>query len=926
MSDGFGLGKASLELEAELTRFEREMGAAGRSVEGLDRKLDALITISEVAQRALNDVGLDPGQAAKSRLSAEGILEGVKGIGEESRAAALELDRVKLSETQAAETEASGGVIRHVLDAISRDADQAKRKLAEVRLAGGRNGVGVGPIGSGYGRVGVLGSAVAVGALTAPVAAPAALGLLGAIPVLAGGAAGAIGTLALAFDGVGKAISGNKQAFDALSPAAQRFVQTVRSLDGWLDKLRAIAARSLFPGLTAGLRAALSPGTVNAITTAVGELGRALGAAGAAWGRYFGSHEFESIFGPVMASAARNIGVLSDAFLHLFDALGVLARAAIPFTNWLTSAIDRGSKLADSWLHAKDASGALAHAMGEAEKSLALIGHLAGAAVGVIGALGKALLPVANVAVKALTDGLHALGSAIQAATPALRSSLTAALQTVASVAKLIGPTLGTLVSGSLQLIAKELRAFAPVVRDLEPLFAALDGAVRGILPALAAMNVAILKNLEPGFRALVSAATPLVKLIGTGIAGALGILKPILAAAAQGLSGAAQALSFVVRGFTHLLDKIGVHGKVLSVALIGALAVIFPEGAAIVGALAGVELIRKHWGAIAGFFKALGREIVHALEYAWFAIEKGAIYAALKIVEPFSHLPSFLGGWARKAKDRMQGELDRLHPPNMQWGGYAAKAGAATGAAWKGGFLGGIAGLAKSAFDAIGGALHAATHPHKPHHRRPSATTIPDTAIPDPSTSDVFGTPPPFSSTGSGSGSTHHRQHHQTAAQRMQEHLQFALDRAELAVENAKQGSKAYDRAVKAEETALHAEIRYWAKRSHNLDLSLKTRDAAMRKELAYERKLKSLVSGVAKTAAQAAAANEAQFIQTYVDIQNSFGSNVMPVPAPKGKTDTHLYDIKNELRGQTRILKKANEKTRFPHSSAAFERVSAL
>src|SRR5436309_9320394 len=96
----------------------------------------------------------------------------------------------------------------------------------------------MGPIGSGFGRIGLRGAAVGGGVLTAPAAAPALVGLLAATPVLAGAAAGSLGVLALAFDGVGKAISGDKKAFDGLGPSAQAFVQTVRSLDGWFDKLK----------------------------------------------------------------------------------------------------------------------------------------------------------------------------------------------------------------------------------------------------------------------------------------------------------------------------------------------------------------------------------------------------------------------------------------------------------------------------------------------------------------------------------------------------------------------------------------------------------------------------------------------------------------------------------------------------------------
>ena len=207
------LGKASLELEANLAEFERNVGAAGRSAEGLGGKLSDVAAISELAHKALDDVGLSAGKAAESRTSAEAILSGVRGISEESLVAAREIDRVKLTEEQAAESEASGALINHVLNAISRNADEAKRKLTEVKVEGGvpgRSGVGVGPFGSGFGRIGVLGTAIGAAALTGPAAAPAVAGLLASIPTLAAAGAGALGVLALAFKGVGAAIGGSE--------------------------------------------------------------------------------------------------------------------------------------------------------------------------------------------------------------------------------------------------------------------------------------------------------------------------------------------------------------------------------------------------------------------------------------------------------------------------------------------------------------------------------------------------------------------------------------------------------------------------------------------------------------------------------------------------------------------------------------------
>jgi hypothetical protein len=439
------LGRASYELDADLGPLRRNIREAGRDVNSLERDFDALTAISEVTAEAMRNVKLTLKQAGESDASAEAIIAGVRGISEESRDAARELDRVRITETQASESSLAGERIKHDVKDIGDEADRTKRKLAEVRLAGGRNGTGVGPIGSGYGRVGLLGSAIGAGVLTAPAAGPAALGVLAAALPLMGTVAGSAGVLALAFDNVGKAIGGDKKAFDSLTPAAKDFTVTVRSLHGWLEQLKQTAAGSLFPGLAAGLKDALSPGTLNAITVAVTSLGRALGQAGELWGKYFGSAEFQRLFGPLMQSAARTVDSLSVAALSLFDALGTLGRAAIPLTDWMTRGAAAGARLVDTWLHTEDATGGLSRAMDAAQTSLRLVGGLVGSLLNALGALSRALYPVSQVAVKDLTDGLNALARIIKNNQDGIREFVGGALAALVSAVKTAAPVVAAL-------------------------------------------------------------------------------------------------------------------------------------------------------------------------------------------------------------------------------------------------------------------------------------------------------------------------------------------------------------------------------------------------------------------------------------------------------------------------------------------------
>jgi hypothetical protein len=157
------------------------------------------------------------------------------------------------------------------------------------------------------------------------------------------------------------------------------------------------------------------------------------------------------------------------------------------------------------------------------------------------------------------------------------------------------------------------------------------------------------------------------------------------------------------------------------------------------------------------------------------------------------------------------------------------------------------------------------------------------------------------------------------------QAELDFALAQAEAAAEKAMEGSRAWDKAISAEEAALRAEIRYWDKRAHNMKLSMDARTAALKKEIGYEHKLKELLT----QRNQAVAANEAQFLQAFVDIQNTFAPNAVDYQGgtgTSGKTDTHLHDIKQAARETASHLKAMRGKARFPSSGAGLDAAMAV
>lgn len=916
------LGKASLDLEANLGPFERNLETAHAAGDRLQHALDGLAAVADVCQKALNDVKLDASHAAESRVSAEQILRGVHGISGESRTAARELDKVKLGNAQASETEVAGAVIDHELDNIHDKAERTRRaldgvrlRLAGARLGGGSNrpGYGVGPFGAGYGRLGLVGSAIGLGVLAGPALAPAAVGLLAAIPTMVAGAAGALGTLALALDGVGKAIGGDKKAFNDLTPAAKKFVLTVRSLDGWFDRLRQTAAKSVFPGLTAGLKAALSPGTVGVITKAVTELGHAIGAAGAQWGRYFGSPEFQSIFAPLMQSAARNIGVLSDAFLHLFDALGVLARAAIPFTNWITSMVDKGAKLADTWIHAKDASGQLAGAMNEAKTSLELAAKLVGALLKAVFALGQALYPVAKIALKDLTDGLDALAGIIEHNQKTIREVVRGALDALVATIKILTP----LVKG----LAKGIEAVVKFAGGWKLVFMAIIGLKFGQVLAGWSKALAKLIGIEGAEGGLVGAEAAsggllanLTKLAGLGVI-TVEVLVAMHFISKYGLKNSIEAGINPAQTLGPDITPNGtikVGGKYYRIGTASAYEALVKAGAKLppIGRVTAREEIiaaQKLGGSSSIPLSQVPKRHHHHHStdpkpgtHAWYMKYLGYDPTQLPSGNIFGSNPPFtknLGGSGSGSKSPIPQLVRQLDAE-------AARQ------------------------DQAASALHYAGAKARKHLEQEIVDLQKADRILEEKLKGATGK----KRTALYNALTGNLKKIAEARKRMsdamtkdkQDALNLALDQAKLAVENAMVGSKAWDKAITAEEKALKAESSYWAKRAHNDKLSAHVRDEALRKELEYEKQLKGLLT----QRNQAVAANEAQFLTSFVDIQNAFASNAFPVqPTPgSGKTDTHLHEIKNESRKTNAHLQAIRSQGRFPGSAAATDAAMAV
>lgn len=282
----------------------------------------------------------------------------------------------------------------------------------------------------------------ALGILTAmgPAAAPAAAGL--GLGVTAGGGAllGGAGVLGLAFRGLSEEAFKTREAFMKLTPEQQRFVTTLRSLDAGLGQALSGMARGIvLPGITGGLRAAITPASVTALTGGVSAFSGAVAGGAREAGNLFGSTQFARAFGDVLQADARYLRDMIRGALNLTSAFIHLQQAAIPLTDWMDKGILRLTEWTEKSVRASQASGGLAQFFNRARVALQAFGGLLGSvgrvfgsffdivgfegSIGTINTLGRAI----NVIARTLRENRRALHDFFMGGLGAANDMITAA-------------------------------------------------------------------------------------------------------------------------------------------------------------------------------------------------------------------------------------------------------------------------------------------------------------------------------------------------------------------------------------------------------------------------------------------------------------------------------------------------------------------
>jgi hypothetical protein len=396
------------------------------------------------------------GDSSEAVISSEEVTRAVRKLFVQAEETARAVQEIRISSAQAAESSREARRMANDIQQIGQEARKSRREIEALKLSGAgiRNpGSGVGPFGSGFGRVGVLGTAIGLGtAVSGPAAGGAAALGVGALS-FAGPAAASIGVLVASFHGLGKAIEGDRQAFEKLSPPTQAFVQDIRSLIPWLHTLQETARQGLLPGITSGLHAALTPESAANIQQAIrgisGELGKLANQAG----QGLSGQGFQTFLGDLSTHGVTQLDNLGHAAGHFASALLTLDHAGQPVADWLSQVIDDGARFVDEFLKAQQATGGLTAFMQGAKSELQIVGHFLGALVDAAGQLSFALLPLGNQILAALTTALQHLASWLSVNHDAVVAFTTEALKGLVDTVKVAWPIVMDLAKALLAIV-----------------------------------------------------------------------------------------------------------------------------------------------------------------------------------------------------------------------------------------------------------------------------------------------------------------------------------------------------------------------------------------------------------------------------------------------------------------------------------------
>jgi tape measure domain-containing protein len=276
---------------------------------------------------------------------------------------------------------------------------------------------------------------------------------------------------------------------------------------------------------------------------------------------------------------------------------------------------------------------------------------------------GKIMQPFFDMATKGMAKladvvSKPAFTQGVERFTSALASGVGKALDLVLGLVGKLAPVGKAAFEGIRGVVDRVAPAIMRIGETMEgmvvPVFEALGRIGRAALSAIEAAITKVLPTLVEIVAVLASHLVPIFEKVGIiavaafrSIAGVIADHREELVRIAQRVGAIASALSAVLLPVLKF-----VFTQVLPTAIGIAITAIDKISGAVEGV---ITFFRGMPGKIVGFFSTLANELYQV-----------ALKITLKIIEPFTHLPSFLGGWARKAKEAVEEKLAQVKLERM--------------------------------------------------------------------------------------------------------------------------------------------------------------------------------------------------------------------------------------------------------------------
>lgn len=416
----------------------------------------------------------------------------------------------------------------------------------------GRVAAGFGAVAGSVGKVAAqLGAAVplaaGLAATLANIAPAAGLAATGIVAVVLASKALKIGMV-----GVGDAVKAamdpsNPEAFNEalkkLSPSAQAFAKQVRALQPEFKRLQQGVQERLFKGFDNTLKG-LAATTLPTVRKGLFGASDALNRMGKNVAVAANNLSTSGALGAAVSGATAGLKNLSRAPGQVVLGLGQIAAAAAPAFKSLTGAAAGAMDRLSARLSSAFESGAMQQAI---ENAIDLIGQFVDVAKN-IGSIFSSVFSAAQVSGGGLVGVLKDITSSLADAFASgpVQSGLKAIFQTMSTLGKTVGPLLGEALKG----IAPVFTALGPPVQTLiKALGAALQPVIRALGPVLEAAARAV--------GALVTAAAPLLPVVGELVAALLPAVTPLFDALATVFTALAPVVKQVADTLSATLKPI---------------------------------------------------------------------------------------------------------------------------------------------------------------------------------------------------------------------------------------------------------------------------------------------------------------------------------------------------------------------------------